>query len=472
MSDEIFPNGVNGLTGDYLLPPLAPADVAARARHPAEDPADVNRLKRVHGELTEPTYRLPFDVDPEVVAEAGWAVVFSEDEDDAVRAELDALIEHRRGEIGDEKVKVLDHLPGERWAEWLDRHGTAPGSVDPDKIPYYVLLVGSPARIPFGFQYLLGVEYAVGRLSFDDPGGYERYVRGLVEYERSAPARDAAATFFGTRHRGDGATQLSADSLVLPLAESFLPEGRFGRSLGDRRVDHLVGETATKEALGQILAGTGPSGRPALLFSATHGLGGWPAGHPDQASRHGALLCQDWPGVGRIGPEHYFSGADLPDEADVHGLVAFCFACFAAGTPAEDAFAHVPGEPPPQLAAEPFVAALPKALLSHPEGGALAVVGHVDRAWGYSFVSGEDAQLLPFQNAIGRILLGQPVAHALKDFNERYAALSTSLSDLLERIGFSGLVVPDTELARLWTERNDAQNYVVLGDPAAAARVP
>ena len=155
----------------------------------------------------------------------------------------------------------------------------------------------------------------------------------------------------------------------------------------------------------------------------------------------------------------------------MHGLVAFFFACFAAGTPAEDAFAHVPGEPPPQLAAEPFVAGLPKALLAHPEGGALAVIGHVDRAWGYSFVSGEDAQLLPFQNALGRILLGQPVAHAMKDFNERYAALSTSLSDLLERIGFSGLVVPDAELARLWTERNDAQNYVVLGDPAAAARV-
>ncbi len=58
----------------------------------------------------------------------------------------------------------------------------------------------------------------------------------------------------------------------------------------------------------------------------------------------------------------------------------------------------------------------------------------------------------------------------MKDFNERYAALSTSMSDILERVGFAGFVVSDAELARLWTQRNDAQNYVVLGDPAAAVR--
>jgi hypothetical protein len=471
MADEqVFPNGINGLTGEYLLPPLAAADVAARAKRPTEDPDDVNRVKHVH-EGQEPEYRVPFDVDPAVVAEAGWALVVSDDEDGAVRAEVEELAEHRRGQIGDGKVKVLDYEPGEPWADWLDRHGTAPGNVDPEKVPYYVLLVGSPATIPFSFQYLLGVEYAVGRVSFDDPGGYGRYVSGLIDYEKSAPARDPVATFFGTRHPQDGATQLSADSLVTPLVESFRPEGRFGRSLSGYRIDEVLGESATKETLAEILAGSGPSGRPALLFSATHGMGGWPAGHPDQTARHGALLCQDWAGVGQISQKHYYAGDDVPADAGVHGLIAFHFACFAAGTPHEDAFAHVAGEEPPVLAPEAFVASLPKALLSHPQGGALAVIGHIDRAWGYSFVSGGGSQLLTFQNAIGRVLRGEPVGHAMKDFNERYATLSTSLSNKLEKIGFGGLVVPDDELARLWTERNDAQNYVVLGDPAAAIRV-
>jgi len=79
-------------------------------------------------------------------------------------------------------------------------------------------------------------------------------------------------------------------------------------------------------------------------------------------------------------------------------------------------------------------------------------------------------QLLPYQNTIGRILIGQPVGHALKDFNERYAALSASLSGILEEISF-GAHVSDDELAAAWIERNDAQNYIIVGDPAARLRV-
>ena len=57
----------------------------------------------------------------------------------------------------------------------------------------------------------------------------------------------------------------------------------------------------------------------------------------------------------------------------------------------------------------------------------------------------------------------------MKDFNEKYAALSAHLSEILEGIGF-GDVADDRQLADLWTDRNDAQNYVVLGDPAASLK--
>jgi hypothetical protein len=53
----------------------------------------------------------------------------------------------------------------------------------------------------------------------------------------------------------------------------------------------------------------------------------------------------------------------------------------------------------------------------------------------------------------------------MKDFNEKHAALSTGLLELLHDAQV-GKQIPATELAKLWTERNDARNYVVLGDPA------
>jgi hypothetical protein len=58
----------------------------------------------------------------------------------------------------------------------------------------------------------------------------------------------------------------------------------------------------------------------------------------------------------------------------------------------------------------------------------------------------------------------------MKDFGERYAALATNLSSLLEEIGF-GAQIPDDELAATWIERNDAQNYIILGDPAVHLRI-
>jgi hypothetical protein len=465
----IYPNGVNGLTGEYLLPPVEPGAVAAVARAPAGRPEVARELAVLGERLSEPSFGLPFNVRPEDVSQAGWAVVFGHGETDRVRSALEPLVEHRRRVAGADRVKVLDHQPGEQWRDWLIRHRVIAGTVDPRRVPYYVLLVGGPDRIPFEFQYLLSVEYAVGRLDFDTAAGYQRYVTSLIDYERSGSLRAPAAAFFATEHSFDVATQLSSELLVRPLAGSFRPGGRFADAVpGYQVAAPILAEQATKAALLDLLAGASGASRPALVFAAAHGVGGWPAGHPDQPARHGALLCQDWPGLGRIDPAHYLAAGDIAPDARPHGMVAFFFACYGAGTPEVEPF-QPPGSAPVRVADTPFVAALPKRLLGHPQGGALAVVGHIERAWGYSFLSGGQAQLLPFQNAVGRILSGQPVGYAMKDFNERYAALSANALDLARQIGY-GRVVPDAELAALWTERVDAQNYIVLGDPAAALK--
>jgi hypothetical protein len=458
--DLLCLNGIDAATGGYLVPPLSLDDAAAIVRGDARpDQSTSSWLKRVWQTLTQPHLGLPHDVDPASVAQAGWAIVFHEQESDAVKAALEPLIAHRRTRVPADRCHVLTYQTGQTRASWLAANGAAAGSVLPTRVPYYLLLVGGPERFPFVFCHHLDVEYAVGCLHFDTPDGYAQYASSVIDYETSAAIPNARRlVMFGARHAGDRSTTLSADRLVTPLAAQ--PPAGFP-------VDLLIGDGARKEAL---LNASAPRSRPpALVFTASHGMG-WSTPDARQATDQGALICQDWKPLTIPGPGDYLGAADIPADGHVHGSIVFHFACYGAGTPRHDRFLHEKGRPPAVIADKPFIAALPKALLAHPRGGALAVIGHVERAWGCSIATPKaGAQLLPFRNALERLALGQPVGHAMKDFNERYATLSTTLAGMLEEMEF-GAAVDSEELVRAWVERNDAEGYLVLGDPAVAIR--
>jgi hypothetical protein len=465
---HVYPNGVDATTGGYLEGPMSIAEVASVARLERADGERVGALRKVRDALGSIHLGLPFDVDPLDISQAGWAVVFHKDEDAAVKDALQPLIKHRSTQVPDEtRLKALEYRPNESRQRWLARYGVAAGTIDPTRVPYYLLIVGDPSKVPFGFCRELAVEYAVGLLSFDIPADYAAYVAGVLAGEKGDVApRSRRATFFAPRHNFDAATQLSADRLVMPLTEGKL-SGRTGCQF-----ELIRAEQAKREALTEVVTRSGTNA-PALLFTASHGVG-FPLGHADQRSQQGALLCQDWAGpqAGPVARSHYFAAGDLPDTANLAGLAVFAFACFSGGTPERDRFSHKSGAPPKPLAKAPFAAALPQKLLSHPRGGALGCIAHVDRAWNHSIVqAGAGPQLVPFENVIGRMLAGQPLGLALKDFNERFAVLSVSLAGMIEQIEDDGAILPDGQLATAWIQRNDAEGYALFGDPAARLRL-
>jgi hypothetical protein len=455
--DELIFNGVDADTGSYLFPGTSLHRVAGAARGERADPAHLADLEARKLADTEDRLTVVFNRSPERLEEVGWALVTADNVGPEIIEALAPLRDRRREQAGALYRELSGPAEGvhprDTSQDFLIRHDVDPNDVaDPRQLPYYVLLVGDPARLTFPFQYQLGVQRAVGRLYFDSPDQYARYAENVITAETAtgsaSPAR--GLHIFATRNPGDLPTALSASRLAQPLARELE---------GTATVTHDIGETATKQRLHEVLHGDKPLD---LLFTATHGLG---RAGPDQRETQGALLCQEWRGKphGSLTGAEFLSGADLESDRPVAPRVVLSFGCWTAGMPHTTDFADVPAA----TADEPFIARLAQRLLAHPQGGCLAFVGHVDRAWNCSFLwKGLKPRILPFTSTIEALLAGMPLGMAMEYISARYATTASELTTLLHEIRAYGRVVDDREIAQLWLATNDARNFLVIGDPA------
>ncbi|NTW00322.1 MAG: hypothetical protein HGA19_03335 [Oscillochloris sp.] len=471
-SERLFFNGVNASRGTYGRQSLTAEELSKliygeQPKRENIDP-DLSQLDELRERATRASgFILKEGVSETDISQTGWGVIFPTDPKFLpIREALSELLAWRSAQAGAryrECIGPNGYRLNESKADFLRRQKAATsGPVDPDTFPYYVLIVGSPEDISYRFQYQLDVQYAVGRIYFDTLDEYACYARSVVMAERGEVKLPRKAVFFGVRNDHDVATARATDELVLPLADQI----KKNQQAADWSVETVVGRAASKERLIQLLGG---NETPALLFTASHGVE-FDTSDPHQIAHQGALLCQNWPGPqqwrGPIPQEIYLAGDDIDSRAHLLGSVAVCFAFFGSGTPRYDDFPHQKGIRS-AIAPRPFISRLSQRLLGHPNGGALAVIGHVERAWTFSFSDVRGGkQIETFASTMRRMMFrGAPVGFALEYFNNRYAELASDLTEYMESAQYANSVDP-YELSTKWTEHNDARSYVIIGDPA------
>lgn len=345
-----------------------------------------------------------------------------------------------------------------------------------DELPRYQMILGDLDQVPLAIQQAQATDGFVGRLAFDRDDQYRAYVDKLLQWEDRPHSARAGHALLHTVRDGTRATEHGHRALMVPCREWLERNRGFDDKL---HVDEIRVSGKHRSTPDEFLAST-RCDRPSVFMSLSHGIGsprsGWSAAR--QRMEQGALS---------FGADGVLTGSDIAGRPVVPGGVWFLFACYGAGTPAVSPYFHwldtlrEVGQIGPDiqyvldtLAHErPFVAALPKAALANPDGP-IAILGHVDLAWSYSYRDVDDG-VRPrpgrFKAVLRALLRRDRAGLALRQLTRSFEQVNTELSALYDLHAASGRPpVNDrerTRLAHLWMLRQDLVGYVLLGDPAA-----
>jgi hypothetical protein len=401
---------------------------------------------------------------------AGWSFLVSKTDPELEEINKTLLpLALRRGMINPNEPLMFNGEPPEDWLEWLQDNYYAL-DLEGKKAPHYILIAGGPDRIPFHFQSILETVANVGRVAFDSIQDLRSYIEKLLRLEAAAdPVVSAEAVFFAPDAGYGDPTYFSRQYMAKPISDHVETNLKF-------KVQKILGPEATKNNLLAALS----EKTPALVYTASHGLGALNEPLETQKRYNGAICCQH---TGDLSPQSLFTGEEIPqDEPFLEGAVFFQFACFGYGTPSESDYAHWLGQVPERYTSADFVASIPKRLLAHPRGP-IAFIGHLDTAFLHAFadpqapetVSRWHNRIAPFVKAVDQLLGVQPLGQAMQDMGKRYSLYNTLITSTYDRERRGKLSWTPEERARFmdaWITRSDAQNYMVFGDPAARLRIP
>ncbi len=472
----VFAFGKNYTTGELLFKPKTEKEftediIKAHAEQSDSMRKVANAIEKVtvfRDELEPTPY--PSDANPR---EVGWTYMISKN--DPQRAQLEEIIlplaQHRGMKEPEKYLKYNRGIDSTSmdWMDFLTKHYFRKGLTIKGKIPKYVLIVGGPDQIPFRFQSLLQCVAFVGRVAFDSLKDLRTYVKKVIRLETAdEPAAKKEALFFATDGGKNDPTFYSRRNMIEPMAEWVKKELKY-----DTRA--LLGDEATKGNLMKSLKRS----NPALVYTASHGLGAINESISIQKRFNGAICCQQQPGDKFL--KTLLTAEDIPDDRPfLEGSIFFQFACFGFGTPKTSDYAHWMEEKSHSNKRD-LISAIPKKLLAHPRGP-IAYIGHLDTALLLGIVD-ENFQrmrrpwhpnVVPLKNAVEDFLLLRPAGLGMKDINDRFNLSGAAIANEMDLVK-QGMTFWDKKFYNnfvvTWLTRNDAQNYMTFGDPAVRVRV-
>ncbi len=330
--------------------------------------------------------------------------------------------------------------------------GDGPRGIGRGALPYYLLLAGSPAELPWDLQFQLNHACFTGRLDLDETG-LGNYVDAALSAWAAATVDSSSPLMWSVQHDAGDITWLMRQS----VAERALAAWRTDDQIGERAVA-LRAADATCAGLATALA----ERRPGVVVTTSHGMTG---PDPDLAGKLGRLVD---------------TGHDLLDPARLTadwspgGVVWYALACCSAGGSGRNQFDGLlqPGtraaESVSRVAAlGPVTAELPRALLGAP-APARAFIGHVEPAFDWT-LRRADTGLVTTTSLITALYdeffqaRPAPVGYAFRDYFRQSATLRSRWSSARQTPGDEDSPATALLCALAGIDR---QCTVILGDPA------
>jgi hypothetical protein len=237
-----------------------------------------------------------------------------------------------------------------------------------------------------------------------------------------------------------------------------------------------MNEKATKPQLVEILRGNVDVGPPAVIFTGSHGCD-YSGADPDTQRRlQGSFATQEWVPGTPADSANQFSADDIPADAKLQGTVGFLFACYSGACPAENSYYFNKDGSPIRIAPSPIMSRLPQVLLSR---GMLSVIAHIDLAFPSAFQDvTETPQMQALRNPLELLMGGKRTGFAADSLSVMWSSRSAQLALAQGQnaasaapAGATPASSPSPLIAKMTIARDDARNYIVLGDPATQLRV-